>query len=257
MPPITTTTTTDVELITSGIALPATVGIYGSVANSTSLLVSGNFTVEAWIAPNTAQNGLILSMWRGANAKNNWFLQHQGADNKLQFRVGSPPTSAGEVQINVVSTNAIGAGWHHVAGIFRPGSYLRVYIDGVRDGTNTTGIYDTIKTSDIALIIGGESTGGDPGTLYAGSIDMIRISNSLRYDADFTPPSGDFASDGNTMALWFMDNGSLTDASTNSNNGVNVGTLGFVQGSTFSGGTTTTTTTTVLPFMTDGQLWGW
>ncbi len=54
---------------------------------------------------------------------------------------------------------------------------------------------------------------------YAGDLDEIRISEVIRYSSSFTPPSAPFSTDGDTLALYPLDEGSgqtATDTSGNS-----------------------------------------
>lgn len=218
--------------ITSGIEIPFGTGSYGSVASTPSLEIGSNLTLECWINPNSTNNGVMFAKWAGGTNNRSYQFRHTAA-NELAFVIGSPGGNG--PQLELASSSTIGTGWHHVAGQYRPGSYMRVYIDGSIAGSTVSSIYNDIATGNTMLMITGEGA-GTRSTNYLGSIDMIRISNNLRYDANFVPPSGQFTSDANTAALYYLNttaNG-LVDSSSNSNNGSFIGTVNLVQGSTYS-----------------------
>jgi hypothetical protein len=72
-----------------------------------------------------------------------------------------------------------------------------------RDGRSTS-----YPNSDPYLVIGAEKH--DAGTQYpsySGFLDEIRLSDVVRYNAEFTPPSGPFTPDDDTIALYHFDEG--------------------------------------------------
>jgi hypothetical protein len=93
--------------------------------------------------------------------------------------------------------------WHHIAGSY-DGSNLRIFVDGVLKGT-AAAVAVTIADSAEPLSIGGDSAGG---ASIDGMIDEVRISDIARYTAAFAPPTAPFAVDGNTRALFHLDEGS-------------------------------------------------
>jgi len=69
--------------------------------------------------------------------------------------------------------------------------------------------------SDPYLVVGAEKhDAGAQFPSYSGYIDEVRISNSLRYITNFTPPSAPFTTDGNTVALYHFDEGPVGACST-------------------------------------------
>ena len=82
---------------------------------------------------------------------------------------------------------------HHVALVddgLGANASLKMFIDGVSDGSGSSLAHDANPT----LNIGG-----------FGTIDEVRISKIARYTAAFTPPTGPFVSDANTVALYHLD----------------------------------------------------
>ena len=89
--------------------------------------------------------------------------------------------------------------WYHVAFV-KEGTNLRMY----KNGTNVAGNNQTSSTSLPSSFRVGEIT---IGTTYGDGYDMlgymsnVRISNSARYSADFTPSTTPLSSDSNTVLL--------------------------------------------------------
>ena len=83
--------------------------------------------------------------------------------------------------------------WHHVAWV-RSGSSVKVYFNGTE---YQTGTYSTAITSATTLTIGKYTTN------YFGSgyLDELRVSNTARYSANFTPSTTAFVNDSNTLLL--------------------------------------------------------
>ncbi|MEN8224430.1 MAG: LamG-like jellyroll fold domain-containing protein [Bacteroidota bacterium] len=116
-------------------------------------------------------------------------------------------------------TNHWDAGvWYHVAGVIHPDSGMMLFINGKKQA-GTAAYYDATAITDLSIGIG--SWGYPPSSLtrfFNGSIDDIRISASARYDDDFIPPCPNLITDGSTIALWNIDEGSgniLIDSSGN------------------------------------------
>lgn len=108
--------------------------------------------------------------------------------------------------------------WHHVALIRSASSgQLRVFVDGQPDGQAVGAPGDAAyrdgratswPQSDPVLVLGNEKHFGPEA--FAGWLDELRISRTIRYAGPFTPPSAPFASDVDTMALYGFDEGAGT-----------------------------------------------
>lgn len=94
---------------------------------------------------------------------------------------------------------------------------MRIYVDGQQNaqGTGPTGNISyrdgrstSYPNSDPYLVIGAEKH--DAGSQYPsfeGFIDEVHLSQTIRYSANFTPPSTPFMSDLNTVALYHFNEG--------------------------------------------------
>jgi hypothetical protein len=93
---------------------------------------------------------------------------------------------------NVLSINT----WYHIA-ISRSGTTIRLFLDGTQVGswTNSASYIEGMKT----VSIGNTLAVGNQGV--RGYLDEIRISNTARYTANFTPTTTEFTEDANTLLL--------------------------------------------------------
>lgn len=137
--------------------------------------------------------------------------------------------------------------WHHVAVVRKSSNgAIKLFIDGVLEdevmtssATGDISYRDNRPTSqpnsDPFLVFGAEKH-DYPGSLYFnGWLDEIRISDTLRYNTNFTPPTAPYATDNRTVALYHLNEGSGTaiqDALNVSNGFMNVG--GSPQGPVWS-----------------------
>ncbi len=112
--------------------------------------------------------------------------------------------------------------WHHVAVTRRTDGEMRIFLNGNLDrqysgpagnisyrvGRPITGGW----VNEPFLVIGAEKHDYDPNTYpsFSGWVDEVRISNGVRYTANFTPPNAPFTPDGNTVGLYHFDEGSGT-----------------------------------------------
>ncbi len=200
-----------------GTALDFDKNDYIAVPDST-ILEPSNVTVEAWVkrlgSPGTSS--YIVSKHYGTGW--NSYGLYSGSTGGLMFYIGTTSRYylSPDAGVGVWDGN-----WHHIAGTFN-GSYVRLYIDGIKVGMGT-GVPSgtTIAYNGAGVNIGGP---GDPwlGILrhhFGGVIDEVRISNVARTSFELlTPPTAD----SDTVALWHFDEGSgqsVYDATGNGNDG--------------------------------------
>ena len=154
-----------------------------------------DFTLETWVNFSTVQNqGIMLLSTSAANYSP--YFQYYGGE--LQFGIN------GIASVNTYSWTPSADTWYHVA-VSRSGSTCRMFIDGtqVDSDSNTTN-----WVSD-GIVIGAWSSRD-----WHGYMDEIRVSNTARYTANFTPATSAFTNDANTMLLLHCDgaNGGTTFA---------------------------------------------
>jgi hypothetical protein len=190
-------------------------GDYLSVPDSSDWdFTASEATIECWLYLNTMPGVSVQLIGQNDGAASNWFL-YLYANGTIA--VGIKNVNEVASASGVISTGT----WYHVAAV-REGSggtaVTRVYVDGV-SVANATAQYFNNSSDD--LFIGGHST--ESGLTYMdGYLDEIRISNTERYDATFTPQTrgNPFVADANTKLLIHSDytGGLGADSSGNYNN---------------------------------------
>lgn len=150
---------------------------------------SGDFTIDFWFkAPtgSTPSGQKTLFSWGGITTKKLFAILNDTTYRKVTSRVsvnGTNYTWEGSISI------ADSSGWHHYA-LVRTGNTLKMFIDGVNDGTNQT-VSGAVDNSANDFMVGnyGDNASGDQGIAWAGWIDEFRISKGIaRWTSDFTPP---------------------------------------------------------------------
>ena len=115
--------------------------------------------------------------------------------------------------------------WYHVAYTYdAANTIIKAYINGRLDFSYTIAGANVLTTTQQTIGSGNNSN------MY-GYLDEFRISNSVRYTDEFTPPTEPFTADGNTLALYHFDDGTgqvASDASGNNRHGT-LGSNGNVE----------------------------
>jgi hypothetical protein len=154
-----------------------------------------SFTVEAWIYPLYIYNeGTVCIATDDA-----WDLFYVSYPvNRIRFVLHNSASQA--PGMTEIAEPVYDYQWNHVAVMYdASANTLTIAVNGERN-TTTSGFSNTGFSVDPNYVfsIGGNCrTGGN----FYGYIDEVRISDIVRYPADFIPPA-DLASDANTRALW-------------------------------------------------------
>ena len=191
---------------------------YLEVPNSSSINITGAFTAEAWIKLNNSA-GIYQSVFErygqpDANGNNGGFYFRITPSGKMEFVVTQSIQFGWAASGNSVLSSGV---WHHVAAV-DDGTQLRIYIDGVLDGSLSISYYAATGTTN--LFVGSGNWGGGR---INGKIDEVRLTAAALYNANFTPATK-LMSGANTRGLWKFDGVIDQDSSGNSN-------LGLVRGS--------------------------
>jgi hypothetical protein len=173
----------------------------------------GPLTVEAWVQPGTDNaNGLIVIGSDGGN--NGWSFELNGG--QITFWLF---TNQGW-QFSRHPTALVAGQWYHVAGTYGSGQ-ARTFVNGVASSAVSVGTL----TQGPSLRLGGLSGY----SFYDGVLDEVRISNIVRYTANFSVPTAPYTVDANTIGLWSFDEGSGQTVADKSS-WQNTGTLGSTRG---------------------------
>ncbi len=157
-----------------------------------------NWTVEGWFYPTniSATDYLWAQYAGGQSGRTTGYHTSSGAVGLFINGGPSIGTAAGTMSNN---------NWYHLA-FTRSGSNFAIYVNGVSSatGTGTPSIYQGQP-----FVIGAQDTVGNNG--FIGQIDDVRVSSTVRYTSNFTPPTAPHVNDSNTILLSHMDG---TDGST-------------------------------------------
>jgi hypothetical protein len=146
---------------------------YVTVADSSTLDITGEITIAAWIKLN-ATGAFQQIVVRDNESSDRSFSLYVRDTNKLTFFVSQ--TSNASTFVDAIGNTSLSSGvWYHVVGVFSPSSFARVYINGVRDGNYVGSLPNAIYAGSQALGIGGRPS-GTVQTL-SGLIDDVRVYN--------------------------------------------------------------------------------
>jgi hypothetical protein len=150
---------------------------------------SGNFTLDCRVRFN-AIPGLqpsFISKYTTAGAQRCFFWNYNDGTGTLDFRYSTDGSASTLLSYSWVPSTAT---WYHIAAV-RNGGNLVCYVNGTSIGSNA--ISGTLFNGTASLNIGAfnEGTGGQ----FDGWLDEIRLSNTARWTANFTPPTFAYAVD--------------------------------------------------------------
>jgi len=185
--------------------------------NAAFTLGSGDFTIECW------------AYWTGSGQQR-IIAQADSSGNNVSFVLGttSANKAIGRVLVSTTAYDATSSAdlvvnqWNHIAFV-RNGSTLRLYINGVQDGTNGTISTQSVFDSSYQVGI------GRPGELnaeyfkgYVASLRFVKGTCVYPSGTTFTPPTAPLTAITNTSLLLNFTNAGIID-STAKNDLVTVG----------------------------------
>jgi hypothetical protein len=230
---------------------------YVEAADSPSLSLTGPLTLEAKIRLNTNSVQQAIIEKYDVPGLNGYFLRI--VNGKLYAAV-CDPTLQGAQQAAIGATTVSPGVWHHVAAVY-DGTTIKLYLDGVLDGSVVSSFAPTDGSASLKI----GARGDDANTRLNGLIDEVRIFNRALSEAeiqslmtnDSTPPviapvvTGNLGNNdwytGDVQVNW-----NVTDAesSVNSSNGCGVSNVTsdmsgvtFTCTATSAGGTATQSVT--------------
>lgn len=158
---------------------------------------TGDFTIEMWIYAANVTGNKVLWDQRPSGTNGNYPMIYLDAASPRFYVSGSG---------RIIGSNISATTWLHLA-VVRTGTSTKMYVNGTQSGSTWTDTTNYISASN-AWIGLSQSGGTNP---MNGYIDEVRVSNTARYTANFTPATSAFTNDSNTLLLIHADG---TDAST-------------------------------------------
>jgi hypothetical protein len=159
----------------SAMQFPGQEASHIAIEDNALLQMPGAMTLAAWVFADAAMQGSnnarIVSKQAGGGARS-WSLNVENAGLPATFQVASDGNTIVGVDGSPLPTGE----WVHMAGVYRPGQALEVYVNGKLDTSNTSGIPDEqFSANGQPVIIGARSACGNCGWL--GGIDDVLIYN--------------------------------------------------------------------------------
>jgi hypothetical protein len=168
----------------------------GGFANHNNFVISGDFTIEAWIYPRnyTADMSIITNLTDDSSITVNqfqiWYTYGGPSQGTIDWRFGATTWKSG-------TTVAVDT-WHHIA-LVRSGGTTKMYVNGTSDGNTSSNTNDLGTTTYDKLYFGIiQATGNNE---FYQNMDEIRVSTVARYTGNFTPSTSEFTNDSDTVLL--------------------------------------------------------
>ncbi len=179
----------------------------------------GDVTLEAWLQPRKIPEPYPCALHIADSAENaNYLTLHGHAQDPIPV-LGKNFASGGARGAH--ANGVRGPKKIHLAGVWRAGSNDPVlFVNGKSQGINPQSISGD-AAPNLESLLGASFTPKGRVQFYAGQMDEVRISKTVRYTNDFVP-SERLPSDGDTLALYHFDEGQgdkLIDSSGNNHHG--------------------------------------
>ena len=186
---------------------------YVYIPDHSALDMGTQGTIEAWIYWTGSQSGQIFNKWVHAAEDKMMEITTTGA-GKSRIYTTSGSYLRAEAAASSVPSNA----WTHIAVVW-DSTGTRLYLNGYEEGSS--GYTGDPADSTADAYIGAVYRDSADCTPMYGYIADVRISDTARYTAEFTPDAS-LTADSDTVGMWNLDEGTgLTayDWSSNRNHG--------------------------------------
>ncbi|PIZ57786.1 hypothetical protein COY23_01000, partial [bacterium (Candidatus Torokbacteria) CG_4_10_14_0_2_um_filter_35_8] len=156
---------------------------YVNIADNSTLDISGELTLSAWVkinVPNSTNYGGVAKYTNMIDHYNEraygfWFL---GGATKPSCTVSDDGTANPGHYTSVSSVTDIGLNiWTHILVVFKPSTYLRIYVNGKLDSETTSSVVSSIYNSPAPLWLGTNFDTTVTGRFMKGQLDEVRIWN--------------------------------------------------------------------------------
>lgn len=159
----------------SAMQFPGTADSHVAIEDTVELQITGEMTLAAWVIADAgmqgSNNGRIVAKQAGGGSRS-WSLNIENAALPATFHIAQD----GNTVIAVEGSSLPTGEWVHIAGVYKPGEAVEVYVNGKLDNTNTSGIpKEQFSDNGQSVLIGARNACGDCGWL--GSIDDVVIYN--------------------------------------------------------------------------------
>jgi len=144
----------------SAMSFPGNTSDYIDLGQPSILLIKGAMTVAAWVRADTmTQNGRILAK-QGPSSGRSWSIQLESSGDFARFDVGINPTDRVRADSEALTFGP--DEWWHIAGVFRPGEAVELYINGELVKSEPTDVTTQWIENDLSINIGRRPSPGTP-----------------------------------------------------------------------------------------------
>jgi len=158
---------------------------------------TGSFTIEYWIRFNAINTLYVPIALRpgGSIGVGQWWCEITAAENKMYWGFKNQAGTQYYVNLALAGTAFATGQFYHIALVNNAGT-AQMYVNGTATGA-TTALSGSFGISTTDLWVGA----GAGAYSVNGWMDEVRISNTARYTANFTPSTTPFVNDANTLLL--------------------------------------------------------
>lgn len=190
---------------------------YAAAADSASLSITGNMTIECWLQFESFSSNTmtIVGKYHTGTSQQSYIFFYDGVANQLYWGVSS--TGSNVNFGNVAWTPTLGQ-WYHVAVVYTTGGTADFYVDTVQQGAQATGLRTSIYNGTEKCGVGANGINGGVGGYFDGKIDDVRIWATNRSQADIAAnwKTELVGNESNLNAYWKLNN-AYTDSTANAN----------------------------------------
>ncbi len=192
--------------------------------------VADMITVESWVYLSRLDNPAFYTIiakdgtWSGTGTNYQVDIRQGG---KIEFAYRGSDSSANEYR--TTGTPITANSWYHIAVTYDRINNPTIYVNGASQAaTYATGGNKALVSNSNSVCVGALTCNSN---YFAGLLDEVRVSNTVRYTANFTPQTSPFVRDEYTKLLLHFDEngddprntGKAIDDSGNSNHGTITG----------------------------------
>lgn len=176
--------------VNSAVDFDGTAGKY--VGYNTNLSITGAMTVSAWVYPRSAPSGVgrvVVGDYcycGGGTNQRGWFLWAEyGSSDLFKFEVYDSSGNHSYASIsNFFSANL--NKWTYVTGVFNPGSYVKLYVNGVQVASSISNIVSVVANDATTNLRIGSRADNLVHGIWDGLIDEVRVYNRALSVSDTT-----------------------------------------------------------------------
>lgn len=207
---------------------------YFSRADTASLSLTGDFTLEGWVKfeslPSSGTKMEFISKWTGGGVDDRayqFYLNNPSGTTELTVLATVDGTGA-ILDNEVVAWTPTTGVWYHIAVSADLGvtSTYKFYVDGVQQGADQTGVVTSMTDTTAPFYLG--VNGNTTDSFFDGRMSLWRVWSVVRTVTEISTNMCNVfgGATTNMVAEWSLDN-VLTDASGNANTLTNVNTVTF------------------------------